>query len=248
MQSNLTTQSYWDGNWSQTHSIGKFSHFDAVAEHLPAHSGLTFFEIGCAPGRITAQFCKHFAYKAYGLDYAADAKNIESFLQSAGVDIGEIYQEDFFSWEQELRFDIVASFGFIEHFSDPHDVADKHFNFVKPGGTVVICFPNFAQGQKLLHWLFDKENLSRHNTKCMSVNFLKNIAKRNNAQIKAATYTGGHFNYWCEPQKRSKLTKLAQKYTTRTLHKVSGVLPAGTNPFFSPYLIGIFEAAGNPQT
>lgn len=243
----LTSQDYWENHWkgyAEADDMGGCELYDDVAPFLPPGKGRSFFEIGCAPGRILADFCGRLGFTAYGLDYACDPQIMEDKLRKVGVEVGKIWKGDFFSWEPEERFDVVASFGFIEHFDDAALVVDRHFAMVKPGGTVVIGMPNFAGGQKALHWLFDRKNLNGHNTRIMNVPFLEEGARRNGAQIVQARYTGGHFDFWLDDEAPLLARRVVWRVVPRLQKLSNRVLPGETNPWFSPFLFAIYRAPG----
>ncbi|KYF78791.1 hypothetical protein BE11_21465 [Sorangium cellulosum] len=203
---------------------------------------MSFLEIGCAPGRILADFCGRHGYTAYGLDYACDPAIVEHELTKRGIRVGRIEKGDFFSWKPAEKFDIVASFGFIEHFEDAGSVMDRHFELVKPGGTVVVGMPNFAGGQRALHWLFDRKNLNGHNTRIMNLPFLQAAARRNGAEIVQARYTGGHFDFWLDDEAPLLARRVARKLVAATKVLARRVVPGETNPWFSPFLFAIYRA------
>lgn len=183
-------------------------------------------------------------YEANGIDYAADPADIRNFLVSEGSRVGEIYKADFLTWHTSRQYDIVASFGFIEHFENADEVADQHFKLAKPGGYVVIVMPNFASGQRVLHWLFDRENLLRHNTKIMNLSFLKRVAIRNSANLLEARYAGGQYAFWSEDQTLSWFATRLMWRIDRLLEKVARALPKGENPLLSPFLFAVYKMPG----
>ena len=78
----LTSQDYWRGTLTGRSARPGFALFHEIAPSLPPGRGeRSFLEIGCAPGRILADFCKQLEYEAHGIDYAVDAAEIEAFLQ-----------------------------------------------------------------------------------------------------------------------------------------------------------------------
>lgn len=241
----LTSQNYWQTTWEGAEARRGFELFDDVAKHLPKTPGLSFFEVGCAPGGILAEFCARLGYEAHGIDYAADPREIENFLRTEGVRVGHVHKADFLTWQPERRYDIVASFGFIEHFENASEVVDRHFEMARPGGHVVITMPNFARGQKLLHWLYDRENLRLHNTKIMNLPFLKAAAQRNGARLVDARFTGGHYAFWVGGEHKLSWLPLRMMWRTDSLLKrVSGSLPEGVNPWFSPFLVAVYQTKG----
>jgi len=239
----LTTADYWQAQWSRLPSVPVFAFFDEVAKHLPRQEGATFFEVGYAPGGILAQFCSSLGYEAHGIDYAADPPGIRSFLEARGVRVGQLYKGDFLTWPPPRRYDVVASFGFVEHFDDPAAVVDRQFGLVRGEGHVVVTMPNYARGQWLLHRLFDPAMLEGHNLRCMSRAFLVQAAIRNQATLLFADYVGGHFAFWDSGNsRRGWVAERLLWRIVRALKLVAALLPRGTNPLFSPYLVAVYRA------
>lgn len=248
----LTEQDYWKqkADAASDEQPG-FMFFEEIARHLPADPELSFLELGCAPGRILAEFGRRLGYEVHGIDYAADADDIERYLRGNGCRVGEVARADVFDWEPGREYDIVASFGLIEHFDDPGPLVDRHFALSRPGAKVVIGVPNFARGQHLLHWLFDRPNLRRHNLGCMSLGFLRDAAQRNGAGIVDLRYTGGHYDLWRETPRSARLGVKEDDPRVRAspasavhlaLRDHARRRPEAGNPFFSPYILGIFTA------
>jgi 2-polyprenyl-3-methyl-5-hydroxy-6-metoxy-1,4-benzoquinol methylase len=241
----LTSQDYWQTQWQGAEARRGFELFDDVAKHLPRAPGQSFFEVGCAPGGILAEFCARLGYEAHGIDYAADPSEIENFLRAEGVRTGRIHRADFLTWQPERLYDVVASFGFIEHFENADEIADRHFQMARPGGYVVITMPNFARGQKLLHWLYDRENLRLHNTKIMNLKFLRRAAERNGARLVEARFAGGQYAFWVGGEHQLSWLPLRMMWRTDSLlQRLKKSLPEGENAWFSPYLMAVYQTKG----
>lgn len=248
----LTDRSYWERKQgADRDEPPRFDFFEEIARDLPRAPDLTFFEIGCAPGRMLAKFCRELGYEAHGIDYAADAEGIADYLRRHRVRVGAVHHGDFFSWTPLRTYDIVASFGFIEHFDDPAGALDRHFALVRPGGHVVVGVPNFARGQRLLHWLFDRENLRRHNLACMRLGFFRDGGARNHAEIVKLAYTGGHYDLWRETARSDRLGVKASdprvwlsppSAAHLGLRWLAQRRPEAGNPLFSPFIVAIYRA------
>ncbi len=244
MSDRFTDQEFWKDFWSKKEQRQGFDYVDDLAPWLPHGESLRFLEIGCNPGGILASFGKRFGYELNGVDFIADPVDIEAYLKSLGLRVGSIERADALTWEPSRKFDVVGSFGFIEHFENALEIADRHFRLVKPGGHVTITMPNFARGQWILHRIFDAAQLAVHNTKIMNLRFFREVARRNHATLLHSAYAGGHFEFWPDHSERPPLVKKAMWKTANFTKRVLRRLPGKTNPFFSPYLISVFRAPG----
>ncbi len=84
----------------------------------------------------------------------------------------------------ERQFDVVVSFGFIEHFDDPEPAIRRHVELCKPGGVVFITVPNYRVGS-FYRWLTHRLGptplqwiTEGHNLNCMERVFLKSLVTR----------------------------------------------------------------------
>lgn len=240
----LTTHHYWSEVRSSEVDPKGLPILDEIAEHLPSGVGMRFFEIGCAPGGILRDICKRLDYEANGIDYAQPAERIRKYLEDEKIIVGNIIHDNFLKWKSGDRYDVVGSFGFIEHFDDAEVIADRHFSMVKHDGYVVVEIPNFAKGQKILHWLFDRVNLRRHNTRIMNERFFQDIATRNGAELVIFKYSGGGYRFW-----RDEGDEISW-FMRRALWRVDAFLSkrfaeVGCNPWFSPYMFAIYRNCAN---
>jgi len=156
--------------------------------------GESIFEVGCAPGKILVYLARRLKLKPYGVDYSDEGlkKTVEVF-RKAGFE-ENIFKEDFFSKsfhkENKEKYDIVCSFGFIEHFDNIEEVIGLHANLLKKDGLLIISIPNFARLNKIMT---PKSMLDKHNLTIMDLNKLKE--RFNGLKIVEAKYIGGPFNF-----------------------------------------------------
>ena len=132
--------------------------------HLPKEAGLRFLEVGCWPGRFMWYFERYFGYEVSGLDYLeSSCRQTEQFMAAAGV-AARVICADLFTYvpNTDERWDVVASFGLVEHFSDSAEVISRHAQLARPGGYVAIVIPNL---QGLYGWILkhtDSEAFRAH--------------------------------------------------------------------------------------
>jgi hypothetical protein len=118
---------------------------------------------------------------------------------------------DFFSYNPKQKFDIVYSFGFIEHFIEYKFVIEQHCKLVNENGILFIAVPNFrGKIQYFLHRLLDKENLRRHNIESMELRNWEQSLTENGFEIIQKGYIGS-FDFWIEISKKTYLKILIRK-------------------------------------
>ena len=148
--------------------------------------------------------------------------------------MGEFWGEDFEKFQTERKFDVVASFGFIEHFDNFEDIVLKHAAPVNSKGCLVLEVPNFYGAlQNFLHRNFDKENYARHFIPAMNVELLAERIEQMGFEIVYQGYFGSA-DFWTEHQERGLFQKLLLTaiYSLRPVFK--RMLPADRR-MYSPF-------------
>jgi SAM-dependent methyltransferase len=233
----LAGEEYWN------EAFKKFDFQVAEKEHvvrqwfetiIPPGKG-TCMEIGCFPGQFLACFGE-LGYQLYGLDRIAEVETaLPAWLKSKGYKVGQFYREDFFNFETGETFDIVASFGFIEHFSQWQDALIRHIKLVKEGGCLVLSAPNFRGGfQRFFQSVFNSESYRRHNIQAMDPEAWAEIIKEQGFEILFSGYYGA-IHYWANQQKRSLPAKIGVHFMIDIVRPVLKVLPLPKHrKFYSP--------------
>jgi 2-polyprenyl-3-methyl-5-hydroxy-6-metoxy-1,4-benzoquinol methylase len=105
-----------------------------------------------------------------GVEYAENSHQQTAQLFSDAQAPADIRHEDFMKTTFEPNsFDVVYSFGVIEHFTDPRPMVNKHLDMLKSGGVAIITVPNFGSG--IYGWLqqrLSRENYDLHNISIMT--------------------------------------------------------------------------------
>ena len=229
-------QEYWDQGYAEF----EFYRVDDqdpvrvwIEKYFKGTSG-SCFEVGCFPGRYLGVFGE-LGYEVNGIDLTPRVSgDFPKYLASRGFEVGQFTQGDFLKTEPNNQFDVVCSFGFIEHYSNWDEVIKKHFEWLKPGGHLVLEAPNFKGSfQLLLHRLVDQENLNRHNIDSMVPHQWAQLARDAGFEIIQEGYLG-NFLFWEDQQERNFLQKATLK-GIRVLSKIlPKVLPEGL-PAFAPF-------------
>lgn len=151
--------SYWDKNWLDSSFPRPFDHKDLSLDNYVNHEFNRYFqkilknkqelsvlEIGCANSVWLLYFYQCFNFKVYGLDYSeVGCEKGRALLKHYNVP-GEVYCADLFAPPTELlgKFDLVVSFGVVEHFENTAECLKSCAGFVKPGGMLLTFIPNMT--------------------------------------------------------------------------------------------------------
>jgi len=171
------------------------AHDRLFRERLPERAGTTLLEVGCHPGQYLWYFYSQLGYRVSGIEYVdAFAVETRENLKKAHVP-ARILSADLFAYAATgVSYDIVASFGFIEHFVDVRPAVAAHWSLVRNGGHLVISVPNHAGWLgRVLTWL-DAEVAARHNA--MGLEVLDDAVRSlPNAEVVTCARLGG-IGFW----------------------------------------------------
>lgn len=205
MDNNIVDQKVWDqgySNWKLR--ITEDDMVDYIANILKnEHVNGSLFEVGGYPFRYSAPLCKKFKLVLNCVDKtsAFDINESEAFFDYVGIEYGELINDDFWAVhknyvQQGKKFNVVCSFGFIEHFNNWRDVLRMHCDLVEDNGFLIITAPNFRGIiQKILHTLFDMPNLKLHVLDAMQPIEWGGIAEEKGFSLIYQGYAGG-FEFW----------------------------------------------------
>ncbi|MDB4875821.1 MAG: glycosyl transferase group 1 [Gemmatimonadetes bacterium] len=235
MIGSLAHQSYWDTAY-ETMGFSVAAPADPLRELIErqvcAGRG-DCLEVGCFPGRYLSVI-GGLGYELSGIDLTPrTSSDLPRWLSSQGHRVGEFHQADFMTFDFRRRFDLVCSFGFIEHFAEWELALRRHAALVGPGGRLIVTVPNFRGGvQYWLHRALDEENLRRHNVAAMNPAAWNAVLAELGFTIDWSGYFG-RFAFWVDEQPRNRLQRAAVR-TVRTLSRALRALPYG-HPSYTPY-------------
>jgi 2-polyprenyl-3-methyl-5-hydroxy-6-metoxy-1,4-benzoquinol methylase len=154
-------QSYWDQVW-QGRAIPKAfdprvqTRNDYVQQRLHEFFVETFansrgcdqhlLEIGAASSIWLPYFAKEFGFAVAGIDYSeVGCEQARAILRQEGI-AGRIVHSDFVAPPEEMigAFDVVVSFGVIEHFAETTACIASFARFMRPNGLIVSFIPNLV--------------------------------------------------------------------------------------------------------
>jgi 2-polyprenyl-3-methyl-5-hydroxy-6-metoxy-1,4-benzoquinol methylase len=194
---------YWDKTWGT---------YDITKQVNPRHGGLPnyvnrcfheyFFrifsgmgtqgekilEIGCARSMWLPYFAKEFAFEVYGIDYSeVGCQQAKQILENEGVN-GKIVCVDFFSPPGSMveAFDVVVSFGVLEHFKDTTACVAAFSKFLKPGGLLITNIPNLCGLNGLIQKMINRPIFDIHVP--LNIDTLMRVHQINGLRIISCNY------------------------------------------------------------
>ncbi|MBN2484731.1 MAG: methyltransferase domain-containing protein [Bacteroidales bacterium] len=173
----LTDREYWSNYW-KNYEFKKLPDKELFGKHIKKlQDAKSFIEIGGFPGEIAAYFNKKFGIEVSILDFYIDKTLVNKVEQFYGIAENTIQciESDFFVFQSGLRYDLVFSYGFIEHFEDTCDVLMRHVGLLSENGRLLAIIPNFRGINGFVQYLFDRETLQAHNLKSMVIPKLRKI-------------------------------------------------------------------------
>lgn len=180
MPEDLAGREYWDGLWEEgglprpadprRSGLGNYvvRRFDEYFRRRFGDQGLgegaRLLEVGCARSAWLPYFHRELGFRVAGLDYSEiGCRQARAVLERADV-AGEIVHGDLFDPPDRLlgAFDVVVSFGVVEHFDDTADALRAMTRLVRPGGLVFVNIPNLAGLLGFLQRLLHRETYDLH--------------------------------------------------------------------------------------
>jgi 2-polyprenyl-3-methyl-5-hydroxy-6-metoxy-1,4-benzoquinol methylase len=159
MNADRVGKSHWDHEWESSPLLNAFDpHVSGIANYVNrkyhdyfnrTFSGMVTYgkqllEVGCARSQWLPYFAKEFGFKVAGIDYSEIGCTMaKEILSNAGV-TGEVINADFFKPPENMlqAYDVVVSFGVIEHFEDTTAAVIAISRFLKPDGFMISLIPN----------------------------------------------------------------------------------------------------------
>lgn len=175
----LTDKSYWDSVLSDVslpriNSPMIYNYYVTMRFLDPVLSGMKnkrLLEIGAGSSGWLPYFAQKYGLKVSGLDYSAVGCRIaEENLKLLGIDYEEIICADLFEWKGEKQYDVIFSYGVIEHFDNPEEIIRICYNHLSPNGIIITLVPNiqgvvrtlsrqFINNVYKMHKIFTKSSL-----------------------------------------------------------------------------------------
>jgi cyclopropane fatty-acyl-phospholipid synthase-like methyltransferase len=173
-------EKYWSSVWKRTsirksafHSLDGFWNFTTIQldnyfrNHLAGLAltrSTSVMEVGCANSAWLPYFSQRFGFSPSGIDYSAvGVEQAKQVMTREGVE-GCVIEADVFGDNPELlrQFDVVVSFGLVEHFYPPSECIGAMSKYLKSGGLMITLVPNFVGISGTLQRLLNREVYETH--------------------------------------------------------------------------------------
>lgn len=238
----LVDKKYWDDGWqNRLKQMPKYLPFFAheiLLQHLTHNSEHSVIEVGCVPGTSMIYFSKEFGYSVAGLDYSDTIQYMEPYLRSHGLTEFDLYHDDLFSFEPNEKYDVVFSAGFVEHFAQVEEVFERHYQLLKPNGTLIITLPHFRNFQKFIRIITGaKASLELHNLDVMFPEIWRSLAQGHNMNVMYCDYYKT-FQFWL-PGTHPRIFDLAATGSSYLLNRLLRLIKMDNipNKYFSPNIV-----------
>lgn len=248
-KTSLVDQSYWDESYERV-APAMAPKGDALRDWLernvPSAEGEKHaLEIGCYPGRYLAVIGK-LGYTTHGIDLTPGVEGMKGAFDEMGIRTGDFTRSDFLTHAFARRYDLVCSFGFIEHFPDWKGMVARHAALVDNGGLLVLETPNFKGWvQQLLHRWLDGVNLRRHHLDAMRPGAWAEQLRPLGFEVIGHGHMG-RFEFWRDSPPLGLPGRLLMKVVNR-LSPLLRRMPEG-GAALSPYCILIARKANNADS
>ena len=236
-----TEQALWDAAWKLPIRARLPSRLNVSVLNLTrllkkhVRPGSRYLEIGCAPGKMLAWVASVLKAEVTGLDYSEPGiANCRALFDALGLKVNLHHDDLFDNHLPPASFDVVTSFGVIEHFDDPRPAVQRHLDLVKPGGLALITVPNFSEIYGSLQRWCDAPNLAMHNLEIMNPCALTALVDSPDVETVQA-YPFGSMSPWLVSFDK-RLPKFAAKLVSLGINAV-GLLQPMTIETLAPVLV-----------
>ncbi|WP_214072044.1 methyltransferase domain-containing protein [Mucilaginibacter sp. dw_454] len=243
MDNNLTDRSFWKAFWESRigliFNIKRDYVFGNILGKLKADRGYkTAIELGGFPGYYAVYLKKYENMDVTLFDYFIHKGLINELLEVNGLKEGDvnIIEADLFEYKPIQQYDIVSSFGLIEHFKDTKAIIATHLPFLNTDGTLFITLPNFKSINGWVQRSFDRENYDKHYIECMDPALLAGIFKELGLKDVEAYYHG-RFSMWLENKPGQSALAKAFVKTLWFAGKIVTKIAPFESKALSPYIV-----------
>ncbi len=147
----MVSKDHWDQSW-QRMDLPRINDSELLTQYHELFTACLngrkeradYLEIGCAASAWMPYFHKYQSCNVFGFDYSAGGvelarRNLELQGIAGQVVIGDLLTQDRIF---DRQFDVVASYGFVEHFRRPDEIIKRMSRYLKSNGLFITGIPN----------------------------------------------------------------------------------------------------------
>lgn len=132
-------------------------------------------EIGFGDGKLLKKIADRFNYEPWGIEYSKEA--VGTAEKEVNGILGDVFDQSLTDKYREF-FDIVFSYGFIEHIIPPEKAIEAHLKILKKGGVLILQIPRLKKFNWLKARIFRPDLLPLHNLAIMEEDVLSFLVKK----------------------------------------------------------------------
>jgi SAM-dependent methyltransferase len=218
---------------------------DSVPKIVPRHGRI--LELGCAYSAWLPYFTREFELDPWGLDYVeAGCAAAREIMRRADLPADQIVCGDLFNPPASMlgAFDLVTSFGLVEHFQNTADCIRECSRFLKPHGAIITLIPNMHGVTGFLQKHMSRVIFDKH----VPLDLEQLACAHREAQLvelRAAYLVPFNFGVvnpgnFATPMIRTLVSKCGNGFTALlgVLHEAG--VPLKPNRFTSPFIVCVF--------
>lgn len=194
---NLYKQQNWKGFYANQKPIqskpknGIFTSYDIflcdsfLQKYLPTSNNKVkskpkICEVGSGYGKLVKKIADMLGYEPYGIEYREE-ESIMARKNGVTVLVKDAFDKAVMD-KYKNYFDVVFSYGFIEHIMPPEKAIKLHADLVKPDGYFVIQIPRFRGFNLWKLKFFRPDYVAVHNLDIMNADILEKLCSLPNTQ------------------------------------------------------------------
>ena len=243
MDNNLTDRAFWKAFWESRKGLifyikPNYVFGDLLAKLIKKNNVKSAIELGGFPGYYTIYLKKYQNLDTTLLDYFVHEGLVNELLEANGLKPSDIsiIETDLFTYQPIKKYDMVLSFGLIEHFADTKAIIKTHLSLLNPGGTLFITLPNFTGVNGWIQRTFDKDNYDKHNIASMNLELLRRIYTELGL-TEIDVHYHGRFTVWLENKESSSAwAKFVMKAVWIAGKVITKIIPFESK-LLSPYIV-----------
>ena len=243
MENNLTDRSFWKSFWESKKDLifyikPDYVFGDILAGLIKENGIKSAIELGGFPGYYSIYLKKYEKLDTTLFDYYVHEGLVKQLLEKNELKEGDIkiIESDLFNYTPKEKYDLVLSFGLIEHFSDTKAILNTHLQFLKPGGTLFVTLPNFTGVNGWVQRKFDLDNYNKHYIESMNPALLIETCKQLGLK-NIESYYHGKYTVWLEnKEQKSAIAKAIVKGVWVAI-KMASKLSSAKSKALSPYIV-----------